>query len=383
MEWLPAKGNNEETGKVANAIFLDHRKLINDALSCSLVEVEGMKYKCKLKKQLFQYHTKTRPQGNPRKRKRVSSVPELIQEDPVHHYLNILPEPERAQDEDDIALARIWEDPYAMPTFHGANTSGWTQRFRNTSTNPGISYFIPNDSRFYNHNVDQLAALMPQLMPSYDIIILDPPWRNKYIRRLNRAKEDLGYAMLDNEKLCALPLSQLINKRTLVAIWCTNAMQHQTDLEKQLLPSWNLCLLHKMRWYKLNSDHHLVGPVQVDLTQKQPYEMLYLACHPDALEGYATAAAGLKQTELLLSVPSIVHSHKPPLLPWLRQHVQLPESQSHPECLELFARYLQPQCTSIGLEVLKLMDARLFDLQREDSFRIVSPTKRFKATNQM
>jgi len=72
------------------------------------------------------------------------------------------------------------------------------------------------------------------------------------------------------------------------------------------------------------------------------------------------------KTELLLSVPSIVHSHKPPLLAWLREYLQLEENQADPNCLELFARFLHPHFTSIGLEVLKLMDERLYDVGQED-----------------
>lgn len=86
--------------------------------------------------------------------------------------------------------------------------------------------------------------------------------------------------------------------------------------------------------------------------------MLYLACHADSDLEYASE---LKHAEIVLSVPSIVHSHKPPLLEWLLPHIQLAPGQRKPNCLELFARYLQPQFTSIGLEVFKLMDERLYN----------------------
>ncbi|XP_070062869.1 N(6)-adenine-specific methyltransferase METTL4 isoform X3 [Drosophila virilis] len=204
-----------------------------------------------------------------------------------------------------------------------------------------------------------LRALLPQLRPSYDLIVIDPPWRNKYIRRLKRVKQELGYTMMDNDQLAMLPLGQLTHERTLVAIWCTNSNLHQQALETQLLPRWQLRLLHKLRWYKLNTAHQLISDLnEEDASQKQPYEVLYLACHVQSNGAYAT---DLTQTELLLSVPSIVHSHKPPLLDWMRQYLQLERDQVEPNCLELFARYLQPQFTSIGLEVLKLMDDRLYD----------------------
>ncbi|KAH8247018.1 hypothetical protein KR032_006954, partial [Drosophila birchii] len=331
------------------AVFLDHKKLIDESYG-----------DFKLRSELFQFQAKrqTQEDGEKRSRKRKRNAGEgdtSSSEDLqlVNGYLELLPQP--VAPDDTPPIARHWEDPYNLPQLHGANESGRMQRFQCPVDTEKV-YLIPDRARFYNHNVDQLPALLPQLLPAYDLIVLDPPWRNKYIRRLKRAKQELGYAMMYNDQLSLIPISQLAHPRSLVAIWCTNAGQHQTALEQQLLPSWHLRLLHKLRWYKLSSDHHqLIAPPQADVTQKQPYEMLYVACHADAPAGYGEA---IRNTEMLLSVPSIVHSHKPPLLDWLREHLQPKE----PNCLELFARYLQPQFTSVGLEVLKLMDERLYKI---------------------
>ncbi|TDG52129.1 hypothetical protein AWZ03_001410 [Drosophila navojoa] len=288
-----------------------------------------------------------------RKRKRKpNEVENNACENNILGYLELLPD---AKVDDLPPLPRYWEEKYGLPQMHGSNMSGKFQKYKTQEK----TFIIPHATRFYNHNVDQLTTLLPQLLPSYDIIVIDPPWRNKYIRRVKRAKHELGYAMMDNEQLALLPLNQLTHERSIVAIWCTNSNLHQTMLETELLPRWHLRLLHKLRWYKLNTAHRLICNVnQTDSTQKQPYEQLYLACHAQSDGAYA---ADLQQTEFLLSVPSIVHSHKPPLLDWLRPHLQLEQDQAEPNCLELFARYLQPQFTSIGIEVLKLMDERLYD----------------------
>ncbi|KAH8289057.1 hypothetical protein KR054_008077 [Drosophila jambulina] len=335
------------------AVFLDHRKLIDESYG-----------DFRLRPELFQFQVKkqTQEDGEKRSRKRkrkageedISTSKDLQL---INGYLDLLPKPQAADDPPPIG--RHWEDPYSLPQLHGGNESGRVQRFQ-CPNDTGRVYLIPDRARFYNHNVDQLPALLPQLLPAYDLIVLDPPWRNKYIRRLKRAKQELGYAMLYNDQLSLIPISQLTHPLSLVAIWCTNSAQHQTALEQQLLPSWHLRLLHKLRWYKLSSEHQLIAPPQADATQKQPYEMLYVTCHADAPEDYCVE---LRNTEMLLSVPSIVHSHKPPLLAWLREHLQSKE----PNCLELFARYLQPQFTSVGLEVLKLMDERLYELSTDGS----------------
>ncbi|XP_043652633.1 N(6)-adenine-specific methyltransferase METTL4 [Drosophila teissieri] len=344
----------KKTEDSALAVFLDHRKLINEAY--------GEFY---LKSELFQFHAKKPDQGNEvakaRKRKRKAGV-----EDPssledlysVNGYLELLSKPPEL--EDTPPIERHWEDGYNLPQLHGANESGRMQRFEGHDGSSGV-YLIPNQSRFFNHNVDNLPALLHQLLPAYDLIVLDPPWRNKYIRRLKRAKPELGYSMLSNEQLSHIPLSKLTHPRSLVAVWCTNSTLHQLALEQQLLSSWKLRLLHKLRWYKLSTDHELIAPPQSDLTQKQPYEMLYVACRSDASENFGK---DIEKTELLFSVPSIVHSHKPPLLSWLMEYLQLDKDQQEPNCLELFARYLHPHFTSIGLEVLKLMDERLYEVHQ-------------------
>ncbi|KAH8382144.1 hypothetical protein KR009_002066, partial [Drosophila setifemur] len=344
------------------AIFLDHRKLINEAYR-----------EFHLKPELFHFHNKKAPpeteEKPQKKRKRKANNGESTALEDVHdleEYLELLPK--AAPSEETPPMERHWESPYSLPQLHGANESGQMQRFQ-SQDDAGTVYLIPDRARFYNHNVEQLPSLLPQLLPAYDLIVLDPPWRNKYIRRLKKAKRELGYAMLDNDQLSLLPLSKLIHRRSLVAIWCTNSSLHQTALEQQLLPSWNLRLLHRLRWYKLSSDHRLVAPPQADVTQKQPYEMLYVACHADASTDFGKE---IRQTELLLSVPSIVHSHKPPLLDWLRKHLPLEPGQVEPNCLELFARYLHPQFTSIGLEVLKLMDERLYEVEEGTILREVN-----------
>ena len=62
-----------------------------------------------------------------------------------------------------------------------------------------------------------------------------------------------------------------------------------------------------------------------------------------------------EKNKVFMSIPSAIHSHKPPLCDLLKPY--LPEN---PECLELFARYLLPSWTSYGNEVLKLQHISLF-----------------------
>jgi len=72
----------------------------------------------------------------------------------------------------------------------------------------------------------------------------------------------------------------------------------------------------------------------------------------------------LTTQKVILSVPSSINSHKPPLIDVLSKHFELGLNQ---KCLELFARYLVPGFTSFGNEVIKLQHSSLYvDVNEHD-----------------
>lgn len=122
--------------------------------------------------------------------------------------------------------------------------------------------------------------------------------------------------------------------------------------------------------------------------KKQPFERIFIACHNESIQDFK-----IPDEKLIFSIPSAIHSHKPPLhglwnnihnlsviknvhflllfLFYLIEFIQvfvfldlfrtyLIETDDEKSFLELFARYLLPNCTSIGLEVLKLQNLQLF-----------------------
>ncbi|XP_067633770.1 N(6)-adenine-specific methyltransferase METTL4 [Eurosta solidaginis] len=362
------------------AIYLDHRELINNMYNKEIISNGAEKFK--LCPELFYFHERpsdsrhanakqqsevdngdtsvaAKPsKSNKRKLDKFEAITELqsiqIMAEDFVQQLNkqkIFERPNIIVDSK--VFPRFWEEIGTddFPQFNGANTTTTYQhcRFGN------YSYLIPPNCRFFNCDVMELPKLLPQLLSSsehFDLIVLDPPWRNKYIRRLKRARKELGYQMLNIEQLSQMPIKQLIHERSIVAIWCTNSREHQRAIVDELLPTWHLRLQHKLYWLKLNTSGKLIRSIDISGVKKQPFEMLYIACHMESTQNFTDS---LQQVKALVSVPSIVHSHKPPILPWLSE--MLPEQ---PNCLEIFARYLQPQFTSIGLEVLKLMDDRLY-----------------------
>uniref|UniRef100_W8BSG3 Methyltransferase-like protein 4 n=1 Tax=Ceratitis capitata TaxID=7213 RepID=W8BSG3_CERCA len=364
------------------AIYLDHRELIKNMYNNDIAV--GMEM-FELREEIFHFHdrgidfedrnaikrSKTEEyklavkvrKSKKRKSENYTSTPELSNlQIIIEEFLHLMEQEKifKPIENNEIEIfPRHWEEISSedFPKFNGTNATDAYQRCKF-----GVhSFIIPPRCKFYNNNVDELTKLLPQLMPTsefFDLIVLDPPWRNKYIRRLKRAKQELGYKMLNTVELSQMPIERLVHKQSILAIWCTNSQDHQRAIVEELLPKWNLRVLHIMHWVKVNTKGQLIGPIDTSGTKKQPFEMIYLACH---LESGKDFGIELQKVTAIFSIPSIVHSHKPPLLPWLKN--VLPDN---PNCLEIFARYLQPQFTSIGLEVLKLMDERLYSSYKEN-----------------
>lgn len=336
------------------AIFLNHREITNNINNKYIENNQTFQ----LRPQLFAYKPKLQTKIDPilfypictKKRKRSAIVSPEITELKKTCTCLISKLKERIgnlleQDHEDCnPFARHWEEPTAFPQFHGANERNDFQIF----TFENREYLIPPHCKFFNHNVLNLNELSS--LEKYDFVVIDPPWRNKYIRRIKKAKQELGYKMLDNDLLSDINLSSLIHSNSLVAIWCTNSKQHQQRMLEEFFPRWDLKLIHKITWLKLNTQGNLISDIN-DEDKKQPYEVLFVACHCNTAKDFKE----IRKLDFILSVPSVIHSHKPPIIDLFR-HL-LP---TNPKSLELFARYLQSDFTSIGLEVLKLMDTRLY-----------------------
>ena len=108
---------------------------------------------------------------------------------------------------------------------------------------------------------------------TYDIVLMDPPWENKHVKRtLKRQKTETNsnhaassnrinenrcyntYEMLENDVICQqLPIDQLLSPNGLAAIYCTNSKRHQTALSSWL-QHWKL--VHVTRWYWLKVNYY-------------------------------------------------------------------------------------------------------------------------------
>lgn len=208
-------------------------------------------------------------------------------------------------------------------------------------------FLIPPKSRFLCGCVKEQCRKLDG--SKFDIIIADPPWWNKYIRRLKNANEKLSYSMMYNEDIASIPVKNLIAPNCLVIVWCTNSPSNIAAVKEKIFPSWGVDYVATWYWLKVTVDLEPVCPFGVDGI-KQPYERVIV--------GKVGEVKNIPECMLLVSIPSALHSHKPPLLDLLKQFVNV----ENPQVLELFARYLLPNTTSVGFEPLKWQHISLYEV---------------------
>ncbi|XP_045502291.1 DNA N6-methyl methyltransferase [Colias croceus] len=207
-------------------------------------------------------------------------------------------------------------------------------------------YLIPEKCRFLCGCVKEQCKKLSG--NKYDIVIADPPWWNKYIRRLKTANDKMGYSMMYNEDIASIPISQLLSETSLIAVWCTNAPSNIKAIRDTIFPKWGVEYITTWYWMKVSIDLEPICAFGSG-SKKQPYERIIIG---------KVGNVNVPEDLLISSVPSALHSHKPPLLDLLSPHIPTTE----PKVLELFARYLLPNTTSVGYEPLKWQHLSLYDV---------------------
>ncbi|XP_071561403.1 N(6)-adenine-specific methyltransferase METTL4 [Temnothorax nylanderi] len=249
-----------------------------------------------------------------------------------------------------LASMKFYQDTYSVKdeNLYGSN-----------DTNDAIiskahnkKYVFPRKCTFYCYDVRDIEKKM-ELSNQYDFILLDPPWWNKSIRRKKMKCAEASYKMMYNEELVKIPIRKLLHSNGIVAVWCTNSSNHLNSIFNEIFPSWGITYRAKWYWLKVTQAGDAICNFN-SAPGKQPYELLILG---SALE---KDKVNIPDGRLMISIPSAVHSHKPPLTEIIKEY--LPDD---PKCLEIFARYLVPGWTSWGLEILKFQHLSLYEILDE------------------
>nr|XP_044991258.1 N(6)-adenine-specific methyltransferase METTL4 isoform X2 [Jaculus jaculus] len=212
----------------------------------------------------------------------------------------------------------------------------------------GQKYLLPPKSRFLLSDISCMQPLL-DCCKTFDVIVIDPPWQNKSVKRSNSSLSPL--------QIKQIPVPKLAAPDCLVVTWVTNRAKHVRFAKEELYPSWSVELLAQWHWVKITNSGEFVFPL--DSPHKKPYEGLILGRvrgkNASPLRGSEVKLLPIPDRQLLVSVPCVLHSHKPPLAEVLKDYIR-----PGGECLELFARNLQPGWTSWGNEVLKFQHVDYF-----------------------
>ncbi|KAM8822733.1 N(6)-adenine-specific methyltransferase METTL4 [Spinachia spinachia] len=224
----------------------------------------------------------------------------------------------------------------------------------------GGEYVIPPRAAFLLSDFTRMRPLV-RYGKRFDLIVMDPPWENKSVKRSRR------YSSLPSSQLKRLPIPALASPGCLVVTWVTNRPSHLRFVREELYPHWGLQVVAQWFWVKVTSSGEFVFPL--DSNHKKPYEVLVLGRYrPHGESSAGTSEVPVQDQRLIVSVPSALHSQKPCLAEVLKPHVG-----GGAECLELFARSLQPGWTSWGNEVLKFQHTSYFTLTPADDGAAAGP----------
>lgn len=174
-----------------------------------------------------------------------------------------------------------------------------------TTFDDGVSYLIPKKCSFYNKKVEDMSKFLPS-SNKFDFIVIDPPWTNRYIKRLKKTDRKQSYNMMTDEDIMNIPIENYTNTQSIVLIWCTNSQTHQAAIEEKFLHKWNLKIITKWKWIKLDKN----GEMFCSFDGSKKYEIIYICSHVNNSD----PCDFIERDLVVFSNPSSIHSHKPPLI---------------------------------------------------------------------
>ena len=194
----------------------------------------------------------------------------------------------------------------------------------------------------------------------FDVIILDPPWPNRSVRR-SRHYQTMEP---DENPLDALSnvLAQHIAPGALVACWITNkAAVREKALD--IFARWDLSVVEEWVWLKVTSEGEPV--TDIEGVWRKPYELLLIGRKSGA--GDSTDSCenrNERARKVIVAVPGL-HSQKPHLGELIKQ--LLPGVITDYRVLEIFARNLTASWWAWGNDVLKFNDGQAWHATQNDS----------------
>lgn len=177
--------------------------------------------------------------------------------------------------------------------------------------------------------------------PTFDLIVLDPPWPNRSARRKKNSYKIADHLDELKDTLSLVPIAAHLSPDGLVAVWVTNKAS-VVDLmtgPNGKFAEWGLEMVDEWTWLKVTTSGETI--VDINSRWRKPWERILIARR----RGSKTMLPS--RGRVLVSVPDM-HSRKPNLRD-LFEDVLTPGYMG----LEIFARNLTAGWWSWGDEVLK------------------------------
>lgn len=263
-----------------------------------------------------------------------------------HTYTSSLP---YLADEIDLAsLCSDCEFTCKQPIILHSHSSKYDDIFNRVVTNTNDAahlfqfsnqfYIIPAQSTFIMSDFKVLPNLLKG--SSYDVIVMDPPWENKSVKRSKK------YSHLPEYDLKKIPIQHLLSPDGIIVVWVTNKQKYLEFVRDVLFKHWEVELVAHWHLVKLTTCGEYV--TEFSSTHKKPYEPLLIGRRKQSV-------IDIPRERVLCSLPCSIHSRKPTLHEILRPYVRNTAS-----CLELFARSLIPGWTSWGNETIRFQNTKYF-----------------------
>ncbi|TGJ79260.1 hypothetical protein E0Z10_g9498 [Xylaria hypoxylon] len=199
---------------------------------------------------------------------------------------------------------------------------------------------IPEQSHYLSGTVESQRVAFLQSAPQFDLIVLDPPWPSRSVKRKSDSYATVNSMDEARKLLSQIPVASHIKRDGLVAIWVTNkaAITDLLTAPGGILAQWGLEPVGEWVWLKITNAGEPV--LDVESAWRKPWERLLIARKTGS---YVLLPTGMK---VIMGVPDI-HSRKPNLR-GLFEDI-LPKNYLG---LEVFARNLTAGWWSWGNEVL-------------------------------
>ena len=169
-----------------------------------------------------------------------------------------------------------------------------------------IKYHIPGKSAFLMSDLSRLDPLVEFVQRSgnkFNVVVLDPPWRNKSVTRSKK------YASLSFTEISTIPLVKILAHGALVMVWATNNRHVVNYISHVLFPNWSIDYVTEWFWLKVTTSGQMV--CDLDSLHRKPYETLVIGIFKSQSGVEGKVVFNIPSDFIISSIPTVQHSQKP------------------------------------------------------------------------